>query len=190
MDILQKELQPDEKPPDASPEYRKTLAQALLYKVRVLIYHKKLYEKHFIPNYTFNLSRRQFFLLWETLQKLPIVVEVKILNMEWQVVSNSTTRKKMNGLCINPFQKLKLLSKPLVSWILNWTTLLFLKQASYKIFNLLIKGEAEYVNDINPEFGELFGAFVVTSLGPATLKNVDASEALVILYLLIFTWNY
>jgi xanthine dehydrogenase/oxidase len=36
MDVLEKELNPDEKPPDASPEYRKTLAQALLYKVRAM----------------------------------------------------------------------------------------------------------------------------------------------------------
>lgn len=40
-------------------------------------------------------------------------------------------------------------------------------------------GEAEYVNDIRAELGELFGVFVVTTVANATLKSVDATEALV-----------
>jgi len=40
-------------------------------------------------------------------------------------------------------------------------------------------GEAEYVNDIPKMPGELFGAFVLTTVGNASLKSVDASEALV-----------
>ncbi|XP_021947093.1 xanthine dehydrogenase/oxidase [Folsomia candida] len=39
-------------------------------------------------------------------------------------------------------------------------------------------GEAEYVNDIHPEFGELYGAFVLTTVANATISNIDASEAL------------
>ncbi len=33
MEKLELELKPNENPPDGSPEYRKTLAQSLLYKV-------------------------------------------------------------------------------------------------------------------------------------------------------------
>ncbi len=40
-------------------------------------------------------------------------------------------------------------------------------------------GEAEYVNDIPKMNGELAGAFVLTTVGNARLKSVDASEALV-----------
>ncbi|XP_048248147.1 indole-3-acetaldehyde oxidase-like [Haliotis rufescens] len=39
-------------------------------------------------------------------------------------------------------------------------------------------GEAEFVNDIPSSTQELCGAFVVTSQGPATIQNVDASCAL------------
>ncbi|OXA54699.1 Xanthine dehydrogenase [Folsomia candida] len=39
-------------------------------------------------------------------------------------------------------------------------------------------GEAEYINDIRPEFGDLFGAFVVTTVANATISSIDASEAL------------
>jgi len=38
LKILDAELQPDHVLPDASPEYRKGLATALFYKVRVLLY--------------------------------------------------------------------------------------------------------------------------------------------------------
>ncbi|XP_035713400.1 xanthine dehydrogenase/oxidase isoform X1 [Folsomia candida] len=41
-------------------------------------------------------------------------------------------------------------------------------------------GEAEYVNDMESRFGELFGAFVVTSVANAKIQRVDASEALLI----------
>ncbi|XP_035716520.1 indole-3-acetaldehyde oxidase [Folsomia candida] len=40
-------------------------------------------------------------------------------------------------------------------------------------------GEAEYINDIDPEFGELFGAFVLTTVANATISSIDASEALI-----------
>ena len=40
-------------------------------------------------------------------------------------------------------------------------------------------GEAEYVNDIPKHAGELAGIFVTATVANATLKNVDASEALV-----------
>lgn len=43
--------------------------------------------------------------------------------------------------------------------------------------SLLILGEAEYVNDINPSHGELFGAFVLSKAAQATLAEIDASEA-------------
>ncbi|OXA40303.1 putative aldehyde oxidase 1 [Folsomia candida] len=48
-----------------------------------------------------------------------------------------------------------------------------------------VKGEAEYINDIDPEFGELFGAFVLTTVANATISSIDASEALVYVY----TWQ-
>ncbi|ODM92327.1 Abscisic-aldehyde oxidase [Orchesella cincta] len=41
-------------------------------------------------------------------------------------------------------------------------------------------GEAEYVNDIHPQQGELFGAFVLSTVGNASLKNVDPAEAMLI----------
>ncbi|CAL8082189.1 unnamed protein product [Orchesella dallaii] len=41
-------------------------------------------------------------------------------------------------------------------------------------------GEAEYINDMHPLYGELFGAFVLTTVGNASLKYIDTSEALMI----------
>ncbi|CAL8110876.1 unnamed protein product [Orchesella dallaii] len=41
-----------------------------------------------------------------------------------------------------------------------------------------VSGEAKYINDICSELAELHGAFVVTTVGNATIKSVDASEAL------------
>ena len=40
-------------------------------------------------------------------------------------------------------------------------------------------GEAEYTNDIHPQIGEVFGAFVYTTVANATLKSIDTSEAMV-----------
>lgn len=45
---------------------------------------------------------------------------------------------------------------------------------------VICAGEAEYVNDIQPQAGELFGAMVLTTVGNATLRKIDATEALVI----------
>lgn len=42
------------------------------------------------------------------------------------------------------------------------------------------KGEAEYINDIRAESGELFGVFVTTTVANGTIKHVDASKALAI----------
>ena len=39
-------------------------------------------------------------------------------------------------------------------------------------------GEAEYVNDIPCFPGQLYGAFVISKLGPATIKNIDPTEVL------------
>ncbi|CAL8110870.1 unnamed protein product [Orchesella dallaii] len=39
-------------------------------------------------------------------------------------------------------------------------------------------GEAEYINDIRAELDELFGVFVVTTVANATIKFIDASQAL------------
>ncbi|XP_021954654.1 xanthine dehydrogenase [Folsomia candida] len=40
-----------------------------------------------------------------------------------------------------------------------------------------VSGTAEYINDINPQFGELFGAFVLSTVAKADLKGIDPSEA-------------
>lgn len=42
-----------------------------------------------------------------------------------------------------------------------------------------VSGTAEYINDINPQFGELFGAFVLSTVAKADLKGIDPSEAYV-----------
>ena len=49
------------------------------------------------------------------------------------------------------------------------------------LIRFIILGEAEYVNDIPIQFGELFGAYVLTTVANAKLQKVDASEALVVL---------
>ncbi|CAL8110874.1 unnamed protein product [Orchesella dallaii] len=41
-----------------------------------------------------------------------------------------------------------------------------------------VSGEAQFINDIRPEFEELYGAFVLTSVGNATIKSIDATQAL------------
>lgn len=48
-------------------------------------------------------------------------------------------------------------------------------------------GEAEYINDINPEFGELFGAFVLSTIAQGDLLEIDASEAEVCLISILLT---
>lgn len=40
-----------------------------------------------------------------------------------------------------------------------------------------ITGEAQYINDIREELDELHGVFVVTSVGNASIKSIDASQA-------------
>ncbi|CAL8082604.1 unnamed protein product [Orchesella dallaii] len=40
-----------------------------------------------------------------------------------------------------------------------------------------VSGEAEYINDIDPKFGELFGAFVLSTEAQADLVSIDASAA-------------
>lgn len=40
-------------------------------------------------------------------------------------------------------------------------------------------GEAEYINDIRAELDELFGVFIVSDVANATIKSIDASQALV-----------
>jgi hypothetical protein len=42
-----------------------------------------------------------------------------------------------------------------------------------------VSGEAEYIADIEPKFGELFGAFVVSTQGKADIQSIDPSDALV-----------
>jgi hypothetical protein len=68
MDVLEKELNPDEKPPDASPEYRKTLAQALLYKVRAKFHATRKY-KMTLKSILVSWFRRQFWVWWVPLQR-------------------------------------------------------------------------------------------------------------------------
>lgn len=43
----------------------------------------------------------------------------------------------------------------------------------------IISGEAQYINDMLPRAGELFGALVLTTIGKGTIKNIDAKDALV-----------
>jgi len=42
-----------------------------------------------------------------------------------------------------------------------------------------VSGEAEYIADIEPKFGELFGAFVGSTEGKADILSIDPSDALV-----------
>jgi len=46
-----------------------------------------------------------------------------------------------------------------------------------RIIYWLVTGEAEYINDISPKFGELFGAFVLSTEAVADLVEIDASAA-------------
>jgi xanthine dehydrogenase molybdopterin-binding subunit B len=50
-------------------------------------------------------------------------------------------------------------------------------------------GEAQYINDMCPEKGELFAAFVLSTVANATLKNIDPSEAMVSVANLMFDDN-
>lgn len=54
--------------------------------------------------------------------------------------------------------------------VLNLNPSILLWQAS---------GEAQYVNDIHEQLGELHGAFVLSSLGNAGIDSFDPSGALV-----------
>lgn len=49
-------------------------------------------------------------------------------------------------------------------------------------FLLLNQGEAQYINDIPAALDELFGVFVVSDVGSATIKSIDASKALVLIF--------
>ena len=51
--------------------------------------------------------------------------------------------------------------------------------------NAFFTGEAQYVNDIPSLPGELHGALVLTNVAKGELGKVDASEALVSVYLLV-----
>lgn len=44
---------------------------------------------------------------------------------------------------------------------------------------ICFQGEAQYVKDIPPEFGELQGVFVLSSEANADIERIDASQALV-----------
>lgn len=44
---------------------------------------------------------------------------------------------------------------------------------------LVYAGEAQYVNDIHAQPGELYGALVLTRVAQGTIKSIDATEALV-----------
>lgn len=50
-------------------------------------------------------------------------------------------------------------------------------------------GEAEYINDMNHQPGELYAAFVISTVGNASIKFIDPAEALVRLLLLLLD-NY
>ena len=87
--------------------------------------------------------------------------------------------KGKNGRSLNPCRNLRQLYNVQVcnGYLIKVTGLL-------TFLNFL--GEAEYVNDIQPQKGELFGAFVISTVASANLASIDASEALVSVSCLIY----
>ncbi|XP_035702304.1 xanthine dehydrogenase/oxidase isoform X3 [Folsomia candida] len=124
--ILDKEVNPDFHPPEASPEYRKSLTQSLLYKTILGIMSGKA-SQH-IKSGGSDIPR--------SISKGTQVFEA----------DKSDSR----------------LYKAMPKYEGAW-------QAS---------GEAEYTTDIPKRPDELFGVFILSTIGSGTLKSIDATEAL------------
>ncbi|CAG7825616.1 unnamed protein product [Allacma fusca] len=126
MRVLDEEIVPQVKPPDASAAYKKLVAKSLFYKVILKIFGNKISPK---------------------------------VQSGSSILSHGVTRgtqkydsDQRQWPLYQPVAKLEAVAQ--------------------------CTGEAEYINDIQPEFGELFGVFVLSTVAKASLKTVDASEAL------------
>lgn len=47
------------------------------------------------------------------------------------------------------------------------------------VWNMGFVGEAQFINDMRPEFNELHGVFVLATVAKSSIKSIDASRALV-----------
>nr|CAD7599936.1 unnamed protein product [Timema genevievae] len=163
LSTLDAELLPDYISPDAVPEYRKGLAKALFYK----------------ENWRTLLKAQNSATLSGLVQKLKGVI-INLTRLDFCIgfilsLAKAKVKKSLisgGDLLIRPLSSAKQTYDTDKSvWPLNQPVpkLEALAQCS---------GEAAYINDHPAIPGELFGAFVVTTIGQGNISNMDSKEAL------------